>query len=131
MRTPTSHEEQYRWHADALAGRRPQVTHEPRCGFFKRRFVKDGPFVPARIWMVQPIDPCTGELIGDEELLCEVAGKPADAVAQWTHIAGRPIPESEYHYMMAVSAWAARHAPNHPLADAQMRIDFMRAPIPF
>lgn len=93
-----------------MAGENPPVHEdEPHQGYFAvRRFrygewVK-GPFVPARIWWEPgPIDPETGELCGDERLCGEVDGKPINPWRNWTWVAKRPISESEWQWLKAVS----------------------------
>ena len=108
MRQPTPPEELYRYHTAALD---PLVTFLPihpdaQCGWYKRRIVKGGPWLPARIWMEQPIDAETGELTGDEILHCEVAGKERDADNEWMFLCTGAIPESEYRYMTAMAEWS-------------------------
>jgi hypothetical protein len=90
----------YEWHAKALAGEKPQLTHEPQCGWFLK---KEGPGVmtPAVIWLEQPINEETGELMGDEVFLCEIGGVPVDATEAWTWLAGRVISKDEYLARMA------------------------------
>lgn len=102
-RTPTSHSAAYKWHRDTMAGKAPPITHEPCCGWFRRRLVKGGPFVPARIFMEQPIDLETGELIGDEVMRCEVNGKSRPADDEWTWLADKPISREEYLDMTSAS----------------------------
>lgn len=104
MRSPTTSAQAYSWHRKALAGENPPV-HEgaPQCGWFKRRLVKGGPFVPARIFMQSEMDPETGELLSDEKLVAEVNGKRADPTECWTWICGQPISRAEYLDMTAAS----------------------------
>lgn len=42
----------YAWYVDTLAGKKVPV-HEgtPRCGFFRRRASRNGPWLPAAIWL--------------------------------------------------------------------------------
>lgn len=117
MRKPTPADTLYRWHRESLAGQKPQITHEPQCGWFKRRLVQGGPIVGARIFMEQPTDTDTGELIGDEIMRCEVGGKPRDPVDEWAWLANDPIPEAEYLYLIADADWAKQHAPRAPQAN--------------
>ena len=78
MRRPTPVAVLHAWHSAALRGLSPANDGTPRCGWYKRRLVRGGVFVPARIWMVQDICPETGELLSDEVLRCEVNGIAAD-----------------------------------------------------
>lgn len=116
-RTPTPLAEVYAWHRDALAGKRPAITYEVHAGFYKRKLVKGGPFVPARIWLHQETDPETGELVADEVYLCEVDGKRLDAEEQWTWLCSRPITEAEFNFMSADASWCQENAPEAPQAN--------------
>ena len=134
MSKPTPHDELYRWHRNALLGVYGEPTTEfnenPECGFFKRRLVKDGPFVPARIWMHQPTDPETGDLVGDETLQCEVDGQFADAEQQWSWLNGNPITEAEFNYLTELRRWSEQHAPDEPYANPRQPTDWLRVPTP-
>jgi hypothetical protein len=131
IRTPTPYAALHAWHRAALAGKEPQITNEPMCGWFKRKLVKGGPFVPARIWMDQWIDDETGELLADETLQCEVAGKWADAEDQWSYLAGNPISEAEFKFMTATAEYAAAYEPSNPAADPRRPINNLTTPILF
>jgi hypothetical protein len=123
MRTPTDLYEAWQWYRDALAGKRPPITTEPHPGFYQRRLVRGGVWVPVAIWLEQEIDPLTGELTSDEELLCLVNGEFADVDEVWTYCAGNPIAESEYRFLEARHKWARAHAPNDPFARPSRRVD--------
>lgn len=131
MRRPTPTEILYEWHARALAGLNPVITDDPQCGWYKRKLVKDGVFVPARIWMVQPIDLETGELVSDEFLQAEVNGAYADPMDCWSWICANPIREQEFHYLTARIEHALRHEPEDPFADPRKPIDLNTSPILF
>lgn len=130
MRQPTPQHELYAWWVATLSGLKPQITHEPQCGYFKRRLVRDGPFVVARIWMHQETD-ADGDLIAPEELRCEVDGKEKDPVEAWTWLAGKPITREEYRHLDAVRTWARQHAPEQPEADPDKPVDWLNAPLNF
>lgn len=131
MRTPTPIAVSLAWHARALAGGRPFTNDEPQCGFFRRRLVRNGPWVPARIWIEQIVCPDTGELVDDERLRCEVNGLDRDPGEAWLWLAGQPISEAEFNYMTALRAWAAWSSPDHPAARPFDPIDPLTSPIPF
>jgi len=131
IRTPSPEASLLAWHRAALAGRSPQITHEPQCGWFKRKLVKGGPFVPARIWLDQDIDAETGELRADEALQCEVGGRWADAEDQWSYLAGNPISEAEFKFMTATAEYAAAYEPSNPAADPRRPINNLTTPILF
>lgn len=130
QRAPTP--DPYAWHRQAIAGRgqREPIADEPRCGWFKRKFVQGGPFVPARIWLVQDVGE-DGELLDVELLQCEVNGAYADPVDQWSYLCGQPITEAEFRYMEATRQWAEQHAPDHPQAKPRERINLLTTPIRF
>lgn len=123
-RTPSSQRKLYAWHAAALAHVEkcgsikgfdgPIVAEEPQCGWFKRRLVKNGPWVPARIFYEQPIDEATGELTGDEVMRCEVDGQRRSPVDEWTWLANHPISQEDYLNLVA-STFAAASAPGSDL----------------
>lgn len=110
MRQPSTPAQRWAWWEAATRGDAPPIhENEPHQGFFAvRKFRygdwRDGPFVPARIWW-EPgeIDPETGELLSDERLRGEVDGAPIDPWSSWTWLARRPIPESEWRWLRAIS----------------------------
>lgn len=105
MRNPTDPEVAYAWHAKALiangdrAKMPPIHENDPKPGWYMRRLVQKGPFVPARIWL--EADVVNGELTGLERLLCEVDGKRREVGSEWTWLASRPITEDKYMEMLA------------------------------
>lgn len=130
MRTPSDTVAALQWWRDALAGKKPAITNEPHCGFFKRRLVKGGAWVPAKIWIEQLIDQ-DGELTAPETMRCEVNGRARDAEDQWLWLCTHPIPQSEYLYLVSLSSWAQQRAPQDPAASPSSSVDFNDSPIPF
>jgi hypothetical protein len=133
MSRPTPREELYRWHSNAMLGvlgDDPPITDDPQCGWFQRPLVKGGVMVPARIWMHQPVDEETGDLVGDETLQCEVDGRYADPNAQWTWLAGAPISEAEFNYLTAKRQWSEDYAPHEPYANPRQPVDWLAVPTP-
>jgi len=133
MRMPTPKEQLYAWWRETLENpdaRRP-LPQDPQVGFFKRKLVKGGVFVPARIWMVQEIDRETGELLSDELLQCEVNGAYADPEEAWSWICANPISEAEFRYLTARISYAQRNEPNDAFADPRKAIDMNKLPVPF
>jgi hypothetical protein len=52
------------------------MTEYPECGFFKLREKAWSPiWIPARIWLDQPMDWQTGELSNPERFLLEIDGR--------------------------------------------------------
>lgn len=131
IRRPTPPEVFLAWHRAAIAGKaEANFIDHPECGWFKRKLVKGGPFVAARIWLRQDVDEA-GELLDDEVMLCEVNGENADPHDQWNWLAGNPIPESEFQYLMGLRDWAAWHAPEDPAANPTKPLDHLSTPIRF
>ncbi len=56
---------------------------------------------PCQIWLEQPIDQETGELLGDEVLLAECGGVSCDPDEAWLFLAKRVISKDEYLARMA------------------------------
>jgi hypothetical protein len=124
--------EQLAWHRARLEDDDvPSHPDEPEVGWYKIRLVKGGPWVPARIWLEQNIDPASGELVADEELRAELNGNSADPYDQWIWLSARPISEQEFLYMEDLRRWAAWHAPDEPAANPRTPIDFqtVRPPV--
>lgn len=139
MRAPTPRSVLYAWHANALKAlaRYPDLRaagieidpNAPQCGWYKRRMIRNGPFLAAEIWMDQ--DVLDGELISDEKLRCEVNGAAADPIDQWTFLAARPITEKEFRHLRQMTTWTRVNAPDEPLANPHQPVDHLRTPIPF
>lgn len=75
MRRPTSSQEAYAWWSAAIAGERVEWREdEYHAGYYRRRFRKDGPWVPVEIRLVQVIDSETRELIEPERFEMSIGG---------------------------------------------------------
>ena len=131
MRRPTPIAQLYHWHTRALRGLASVHDSTPHPGWFKRRLVKGGVFVPARIWMAQDICRETGELLSDEILQCEVNGSWADPEEAWSWICSSPITEQEFLYLTARIDHAIRHQPEDAYAAPNRPIEINRTPILF
>lgn len=133
MRRPTPQDSLMAWHRAAIAGGSPPVhPNDPQQGWFRRRLVKGGPMVPARIWLHQEIDEATGELAEDEVWRCEVMGEARDPVDEWPWLCARPISEAEYDHLMRLRQWAGWHEQTaEPLYDPRRPMDPLKTPLPF
>lgn len=124
IRQPSSFRQLHAWHSAALRGEQPE-QHDgiPHCGWYKRRLVGKGPWVPVRIYVDREIDPETGELTGPERLRCEVegidAGDPADI---WTYLV--PISLAEFRHLMDYRLRDSR------MMDARRSLDLSERPTP-
>lgn len=114
MRQPSSMSRLYAWHRAALAGLNPPIHEgQPECGWYRRKIVKGGPWVPVRIFVERDIDPDTGELTGPERLVADVDGTICDPGRHWTHLT--PISARDYDDLIqrraGVPAMAATNTP--------------------
>jgi hypothetical protein len=103
--------------------RRPRAELPTRPGevvYGKLRLVKQGPWVPARCWVVDG-DRCpdTGDLLSDQRLAFQVMDDPARWAPEWWPRGWpwRPIAPAEWTYLTELRAWALAHDPTHPLAN--------------
>ena len=100
----------------------------PEPGFYRMRLVKDGPWVPARIWIEDgERDPETGELMSDEILRAKTGDQEADIDDIWGRL--QVIPEAEYDYLLARGRWAAKHEPQSPEANPRRPIQSRDIPV--
>ena len=120
-RPTEAHDDPFQWWRDALAigDAKVQMTELPQCGFYERRLVRGGPFVPAKIWREAEIDFETEKPTGREVLKCRLGTQPADANAEWPRLFEQPITEEKYLERMGLKG-----------ADARKPVDFMTAPAP-
>jgi hypothetical protein len=94
--------EDYAYWRAALRGDKPAIRAEmPECGFYKRRTVKNGPWLPLAIWR----DDASGELV------CGFQGAMVDASDQWSWVADKPVTEAAYRYHIANGHWEDEAAP--------------------
>lgn len=116
IRQPSTAAQLYAWHREAL--RNPDIARYdglPECGWFKRRMVRGGPWVAARIWCERDIDPETLELTAPEVLRCEVAGEYVDPALHWTHLT--PISHDEFLRLEAARTYDMTMAATHASVD--------------
>lgn len=128
MRTPTPIDEQLLWHTAALASGADAMTvsGDPQVGWYQRRLVKKGCWVPARIWLEQEVGD-DGELLSDQKLRCEVDGVERDAADQWLWLCQNPITERAFNYLKKLRAWQRVNRPDE--WDPMVPIDHTRTPI--
>lgn len=101
----------------------------PQVGWYKRRLVKMGPWVPARIWRERAIDFSTDRPGDKDELKCEVGGAIRNAFEQWGILLNNPVSKADFDFMMLHREWVQKYAPNEPEADEAKPIDWDKVPI--
>jgi hypothetical protein len=93
----------YTWWRESIEGKRPPMLEDvPEVGFYRRRLVRNGPWVPAAIWWAGERGE-DGELIEDEQLFCTVGKIYKDPREEWTRLASNPITEEEYYRLLGGS----------------------------
>lgn len=135
IRVPTDDTAALKWHARALMDKALHIPLEvdydsPQPGWYVCRVVRGGPFVPAKIFIVQDIDDETGELLGDETLKCEVNGRERDVHEQWLWLCNEPITEAAYDHMKAVAEYAKTWAPTEPINRPFQAVNWLQVPTP-
>lgn len=123
----------------------PVAAWPPIAGTYATRLVRGGPRVAVRIWFGPPIidgeeqDRAPRWNVGadgrtdrweknDDGYRCRVA---LEVDWFWPYVAREPIAESEYRFLLAHSAWAREHAPDHPKAQPRKAVDFNTIRLPF
>ena len=97
------------WWREELAAPGQRLPDLPQCGFYMRRLIKGGAFVPARIWRDPEYDLVTDTPTGREILRCELGTRAVDPMAEWVRLSAQPISEAEYRKMML--KWQAGKPP--------------------
>ena len=116
------------WWTRALKTKQP-VPDVPQVGFYKRRLVVGGVWVPCRIWREAEKDFETEKPTGMDVILCEVNGKPRSALQQWDTLARMPIKKSDYDFRIATGQWAREFAPDSSEAHPERAIDWNVEPL--
>lgn len=101
----------YTWWRQALAGN-PGPVHDgqPQCGFYRTRQHKDGPWLPAAIWLD------VGD--GHVSLRCQIGTRQTDASEAWTRLARHPVSEADYRAATKTGVW-----PTDPSGHNQRTVD--------
>ncbi len=105
MRKPTSPDEQLAWWRNAVAtGDGSVAGDEPRCGWFKaREKARSKTWLPARVWLNQPVDWTTGDLLGPETFVLQIAERTwteeMEVAERWLRL--RPIAVQEWEWLTA------------------------------
>lgn len=96
---------------------RPTMPLDPIAaspGFFRARFVRKGPDVPAKLWFREERDEETGDLLADVQYFAEVWLEPTSPFEPqgwpWT-----PIEEPEFRYLVDLLRYSLKHKPTAPI----------------
>ena len=105
----------------------------PEAGYYKRRFVRGGPWVPVRLWFGAPRDPITGdELERSHRWQAEVRGLAVtdeiEVLDTWIGCAGNPITETEYADMLSKIEHAETRDQRLPEFKPDQKIDLNKMP---
>lgn len=111
----------------------PRRMDRPEPGHWRMRLIKGGPLVAACIcWVhteVELDEP--GNLMERSPFLAAfINGKPVALSEVWER-RGEAIDEATYKFMLADAAWAAKHAPDEPIAEPRRPIDLFSVKPPF
>lgn len=111
---------------------------DPKPGFFKKRLVKGGPFVGARLVYGPPRDPETGGIMEERSWMWEAwengrlvrapSPDPLHAGAFQIWLSGTAIDEAEYRFLVADAEWARAHAPGEPIAQPTKPVNLADLP---
>lgn len=105
---------------------------QPVPGFYRRKLVKNGPYVGVVIFYACPMDPESGEpMQRSRHLLCQVNGDWADPIDQWSWVAGNRVTQAEYNFLLADAAHAMEFRPTAPRANPRQAIDLLESELPF
>lgn len=92
----------------------------PVAGYYQRKLVRGGTWVPVKLWQE------------GEEWKALIDGKSfdGDIYDLWVWASAHPISESEYRFLLARSSHAKRWLPDHPFAQPQRPVDWLKTPLP-
>lgn len=113
---------------------------EPAEGFYRKKNVKDGPWVPVQIARFCLCSGPDGEIterhLWNEDtcdrypplsaLDCGVEIKDAPMPDDWGFMFWEPITEKKYDYLLKMMDWAEQHAPSDPYANTDKALDHMK-----
>jgi len=108
-----------------------EMNDTPQPGHYKTRVVRNGPFVPARVWINVPERDEAGDLMDDEGLMMEVDGEFVNGQhmdQKWLWMIGNPITKQEYDFMIADSDHAQKYRPGDPKSQPTKPIDLSTQP---
>lgn len=120
----------YEWWREEVMASGQRLPDMPACGYYKTKLVKDGAWVPARIWREPQLDPVMGTDTGFDLLRCEINGRPKDAMAVFPRLSMYPIKAEDFEFEKADAAHAKAYRPGDPKADPTKPINLSEQPAP-
>lgn len=102
----------------------PTSEYSPQPGWYRTRLVRNGPWVPATISLIQVIDD-QGCLVEPEYLRADVNGDEVDPWKIWTWL--RPIPRDQFDEMIAFIADCRTEDPLNPVLFPHEPVDTKRS----
>jgi hypothetical protein len=82
------------WRVALRGGKQPVFESMPQCGFYKRRLIKDGEWLPIAFWRNK-----------DDQIVCCFEGKLVDPLEHWTFAAKHPVNEASYRHYIRNGRW--------------------------
>lgn len=99
---------------------------QPQPMFGKTKLVRNGPWVPGRIWLDDSIPE------RPSMLMAEIDGKEMwDVERAWVSLLGNPITEEEFRFMSAVKDHVNKYEPTAPEAQPRKTINLRSMSMPF
>lgn len=98
----------------------------PAPGFYKTRLIRNGPFVPARVWMNETEKDDAGDYLDDQCLMMSIDGERVNGQhmgEKYLWMYGNPIDKAEYDFMRADSDHAKEYRPEDAKANPRRSID--------
>jgi len=123
-------ENPFAWWEEELKASGQVIPDVPQCGFYQRKIVHGGPWVPAKIWRVPQTDPVTEELTGNDLLQCMVGDKPKDPFEEWTRLSMDPITRAAYGYGRADADHAKKFRKDDPKSEPSKPINILEHKAP-
>lgn len=97
MITAITRPELYQHWNEALNDRHPAVEEgSPKCGFYKKRKYKNGPWLPIAIWKQQEVNE-VGKAQEEEYFVAMCDGQEVDPVEIWSWC--KPITEAAFNHL--------------------------------
>lgn len=122
------------------APRPPQRIDEVTPGFYRRRAVRNGPWIAARIEIADgmirltqdatpPTAECSAADYADLVIEAVIEGEAFRHPIISCVWFGTPIERAEYDHLLRTAAWARANAPRHPAANPTKPVDINQLPI--